>query len=204
MYRIMSDEVIAPYPNLAVPELTFHLLSPSLSHLHSSSFAQLITLIEADEMGAYYRSLHDSPASAAHGVGDGGMGSPKLGRKNLEDGPLGRKDEVLLADLEAKNEAALKELDEKIEEAIKIDGEMEIGEALRAKAMYLTRIGEKVRLHFIISFRVKADWNHRNVLSRLRRKRWRRRPALVPRSISPSHSSESVCFSRCLTSSRSG
>jgi len=48
--------------------------------------------------------------------------------------------------LSAKNEAKLKEFDEKLKEAEENQGESEISELLRSKAMYLVRIGDKVRL----------------------------------------------------------
>lgn len=94
-------------------------------------------------MGAYYRSLFEGPPTAL-GVGGGGPGSPKLGRKELEGAPLGKRDEALLQELEEKNAETLAQLDTKIEEAEKLDGETEIAEALRNRAFYLTRIGEKV------------------------------------------------------------
>lgn len=55
----------------------------------------------------------------------------------------------LLEKLEAKNATVLKELEEKLAEAEKTEGETEISDALRAKAGYLTKIGEKVRSTWI-------------------------------------------------------
>lgn len=52
--------------------------------------------------------------------------------------------ESLVQELEAENEKVLSEIEKKIQEAEKVEGESEIGEAWREKAMYLTRIGEKV------------------------------------------------------------
>lgn len=92
-------------------------------------------------MGPYYRSLYDSPPSSTNmGVPQ----SPRLARAQLEGSSLGRKDEAFLAILEKKNKEQLEELDKKIEEAETMEGESEIAEGLRLKAMYLTRIGEKV------------------------------------------------------------
>lgn len=51
---------------------------------------------------------------------------------------------ALLEKLEAKNKATLEELETKLTEAEKTEGETEISDALRAKANYLTKIGDKV------------------------------------------------------------
>lgn len=53
---------------------------------------------------------------------------------------------ALLEKLEAKNKTALEEIETKLTEAEKIEGETEISDALRAKANYLTKIGNKVRI----------------------------------------------------------
>lgn len=45
--------------------------------------------------------------------------------------------------LSEKNESTLKEFDEKLKEAEENQGESEISELLRSKAMYLVRIGDK-------------------------------------------------------------
>lgn len=50
----------------------------------------------------------------------------------------------LLESLEKENEEELKKLDERLEEAQKTEGESEISDALKARANYLTRIGERV------------------------------------------------------------
>lgn len=51
----------------------------------------------------------------------------------------------LLPRLEAKNKETIATLDAKLEDAEKNLGETEISDALRAKATYLARIGNKVR-----------------------------------------------------------
>ena len=53
-------------------------------------------------------------------------------------------DQSLLEEMEKANEEELKQLNERLEEAEKTEGESEISDALRAKANYLTRIGDKV------------------------------------------------------------
>lgn len=52
----------------------------------------------------------------------------------------------LLEQLKAKNTQELEKLETKLEDAVKNLGETEVSDALRAKALYLARIGEKVRL----------------------------------------------------------
>jgi hypothetical protein len=47
--------------------------------------------------------------------------------------------------MEKTNTEALEKLDERLKEAEKTEGESEISDALKAKANYLTRIGDKVR-----------------------------------------------------------
>lgn len=54
-------------------------------------------------------------------------------------------DPALLPKLEALNKEELKKLDDKLEDAEKNLGETEISDALRAKALFLARIGNKVR-----------------------------------------------------------
>ena len=61
-------------------------------------------------------------------------------------------DKTLLAEMEAANEEELKKLDERLAEAEKIEGESEISDALKARANYLTRIGDKVRFLFLHHF----------------------------------------------------
>lgn len=53
-------------------------------------------------------------------------------------------DKALLERLEKKNEEELQRLEKKLEEAEKTEGETEISDLLKAKATYLTRIGDKV------------------------------------------------------------
>ena len=53
-------------------------------------------------------------------------------------------DTALLERMEKSNAEELKKLDERLEEAEKTEGETEIADALKARATYLTRIGDKV------------------------------------------------------------
>jgi hypothetical protein len=60
------------------------------------------------------------------------------------------KDNNLLKTLKSANEAELKKLQDKITDAQENLGETEISDALIAKAMYLSRIGDKVRFFQLI------------------------------------------------------
>jgi len=55
-------------------------------------------------------------------------------------------DQALLDKLEKENTGELERLDKVLKEAEETEGESDIADALRAKASYLTRIGEKVLL----------------------------------------------------------
>jgi 26S proteasome regulatory subunit N7 len=61
-------------------------------------------------------------------------------------------DKTVLAEMEAANEEELKKLDERLAEAEKIEGESETSDALKARANYLTGIGDKVRFLFLHHF----------------------------------------------------
>ena len=56
-------------------------------------------------------------------------------------------DKTLLEELEKANVEELTKLDERVEDAKKQEGESDIADALRAKANYYTKIGDKVCLH---------------------------------------------------------
>jgi len=61
-------------------------------------------------------------------------------------------DKALIESLDKVNEAELKILDERLQEAEKQEGESEISDALKARANYLTRIGDKVTFYVILMF----------------------------------------------------
>ena len=54
-------------------------------------------------------------------------------------------DQTLLDTMEQQNKDELQKIEDRLAEAEKQEGETEISDALRAKATYLTRIGDKVR-----------------------------------------------------------
>ena len=55
-------------------------------------------------------------------------------------------DNALLESLEKSNKEEIEKLEERLEEAKTQEGESDIADVLRAKANYLTRIGDKVRV----------------------------------------------------------
>ena len=60
-------------------------------------------------------------------------------------------DQSLLERMEKENKDELDKIEERLEEAKKTEGETDIADALRARANYLTRIGDKV-CHFAHDF----------------------------------------------------
>ncbi|KIY50016.1 PCI-domain-containing protein [Fistulina hepatica ATCC 64428] len=113
----MSDEVLLPIPNLQVPQQLFILSNPSLGPLHAAARASLIAAIEADEMGPYCATLQSANIC-----------------------PI---DDAALSSIRTKNTAKLVELDAALVAAEKTEGETEISDALKARANYLTQIGDK-------------------------------------------------------------
>lgn len=62
-------------------------------------------------------------------------------------------DEATLTAMEAKNKEELEKLDVRLKEAEETEGETEISDALRARATYLTKIGDKVSALLLIFYR---------------------------------------------------
>ncbi|KII89170.1 hypothetical protein PLICRDRAFT_698276 [Plicaturopsis crispa FD-325 SS-3] len=115
----MADEIVLPIPNLNLPQHLFTLSTPSLEHLHKNARLELLEGIQADQMAPYYRIVTTSSALAP--------------------------DAALLESMEKANKEELDKLEERLKEAEKTEGESEISDALKAKANYLTRIGDKER-----------------------------------------------------------
>jgi len=103
-------------------------------------------------------------------------------------------DQELVEKMEKINQDELKRLDERLVDAEKTEGESEISDALRARANYLTRIGDKVG-SILFSLYPYSSLNHRTDPSKPRNSRSRKRLALVPGLISFSLWYASVCFS---------
>ncbi|TEB30589.1 PCI-domain-containing protein [Coprinellus micaceus] len=125
----MAEEVVLPIPNLAVPQNLYVLSNPALKHLHEKAKKELLEGIKADEMGPWYRSVTSA------------LSPPSSGSSTCQL-PL---DQSLLDSLEKANEEELKRLDERLEAAEKTEGEAEISATLKARADYLTKIGDKDR-----------------------------------------------------------
>jgi len=115
----MGDEIILPIPNLVLAQHYFTLSTPSLTRLHDNARKDLLEGIKADQMAPYYKVVTSSNAI-----------------------PI---DAAVLKELEKANEDELAKLDERLAEAEKTEGESEISDALKARANYLTKIGEKDR-----------------------------------------------------------
>lgn len=131
----MADEVVLPIPNLQLPQNLFLLSNPSCSELHEKARKELLDGIKADsgsetsitdclltietDMAPYYKTVTSASSIL----------------------PL---DNTLLESMEKANAEELQKLDERLAEAEKTEGESEISDALKARANYLTRIGEKV------------------------------------------------------------
>ncbi|KAG6915135.1 hypothetical protein DXG01_013099 [Tephrocybe rancida] len=112
----MADEVVLPIPNLSLAQHLFTIAQPSLEHLHADARTQLVAGITADQMAPYYALIPPSILPP---------------------------DPTLLSTLKKANEEELTKLDERLAEAEKIEGESEIGDALRGRANYFTRVGDK-------------------------------------------------------------
>ncbi|KAJ3483192.1 hypothetical protein NLI96_g6483 [Meripilus lineatus] len=114
----MAEDLVLPYPNLELAQHVFVLSSSSLAHLHANTSKELLKGIEADHMAPYYKLITSKQTEI----------------------PL---DQTLLSNLEKLNKEELDKLDERLSEAEKTEGESDIADALRARANYLTRIGDK-------------------------------------------------------------
>ena len=92
------------------------------------------------DMAPYYRALitvyQQTPTSPIAPT------SPTIASRQFQI-PM-PEDKTLLEKMEKANKEELDKLDERLAEAEKTEGEMEIADALRARANYLTRIGDKV------------------------------------------------------------
>ncbi|KAG8874172.1 hypothetical protein FRB97_006100 [Tulasnella sp. 331] len=112
-----QDDVPVPIPNLKAPQYFFVLSDSKLSHLHDEARKGLVKLIQDDEMAPYYASL------------------PPMKPALL--------DATALSTIQASNSTNLENLDKALASAYDTEGESEISDALRARANYLTKIGDK-------------------------------------------------------------
>jgi 26S proteasome regulatory subunit N7 len=115
----MADDIVLPIPNLAAAQNLFILSNSSLSRLHDEAREAALKAIKEDGMAPYYQTITSAPK------------------------PLLPLDSSLLASMQEANAATLKSLDEALEAAEATEGETEISDAIKARANFLTRIGEK-------------------------------------------------------------
>ncbi|KAJ7695005.1 PCI-domain-containing protein [Mycena olivaceomarginata] len=143
------SDVVLPIPNLSLAQNLFTLSNPSLSRFHDAARTALLEGIRADEMGPWYRSLTGQPPkpkpaptedSQTAETSSSASAPPPTPTPAVAVLPL---DATLLEELEAKNSAALEKLDERLKHAHETEGESEISDALRGRANYLTKIGDK-------------------------------------------------------------
>merc|ERR1712093_945187 len=119
-----TEETVLPIPDLSLAQHRFILSQDKLKHLHDASKKALKEGIEKDEMAQWL--LSDPLLSAS-----------------IDDDANNPSEGSLYKSLKAKNDEKLKELEDKITEAERDQGETELSDALRAKATYIARIGEK-------------------------------------------------------------
>ncbi|KAF7311623.1 hypothetical protein MKEN_01065500 [Mycena kentingensis (nom. inval.)] len=131
-----SDDVVLAIPDLSLPQNLFTLSNPSLSRYHDEARKSLLEGIKSNEMGPWYRSLTQVPAPESPLSPSASSSSPVPSVVPL--------DSALLEELEAKNKATLEKLDERLKHAQETEGESEISDALKGRANYLTKIGDKV------------------------------------------------------------
>ncbi|KAJ7445812.1 26S proteasome subunit RPN7-domain-containing protein [Mycena galericulata] len=143
----MSDpsDVVLPIPNLSLAQNLFTLSNPSLSRFHNGARTALLEGIKADEMGPWYRSLTQTPSNGT----PEGQAKPNASQSSTSASTTPPTptvipfDATILEELEKKNSATLEKLDERLKHAQETEGESEISDALRGRANYLTKIGDK-------------------------------------------------------------
>jgi 26S proteasome regulatory subunit N7 len=139
----MADEVVLPIPNNRLPQCLFILTNPQLTHLHSDARKELLEGIKADRQSIFYNFEEN-----IFDIGYIDMGP--YYRIITSASSLLPLDQSLLDSMEKDNEEELKKLDDRLAEAEKIEGESEISDALKARANYLTRIGDKVPISLLV------------------------------------------------------
>lgn len=123
-----DDSVPLPFPNLRVPAWQYQITSvPALKDQASSSFWKAVEEDgKPDQTVLLYKSKLIRAEMAPY----------------LQYIESDRTD--LITSLSEKNKKHLEELETKLKEAEENQGDSEISELLRSKAMYLCRIGDKV------------------------------------------------------------
>ncbi|KAI9019065.1 26S proteasome subunit RPN7-domain-containing protein [Hyaloraphidium curvatum] len=126
----MSEDAIPRIPDLEATTLEF-LLTVDDAAVRADAAAKLVEKVVKHDMGPYYRKL------------------------TAEYPALVLADAALQADLDRKNEEELKKLEDRIEDATQNLGETDISDALTAKALYLSQIGDKEKA--LSAYRVAHD-----------------------------------------------
>ncbi|KAF8489860.1 PCI-domain-containing protein [Gautieria morchelliformis] len=127
----MSDDVVLPIPNFDLTQFAFILSTPSLTHLHDHARTELLKGIQKDQMAPYYRYITSTSDPSTSTSLPTNTTAPLLFDARLHE------------EMASQNKDELDKLDARLAEAEKTEGESEIADALRAKATYLTRIGDK-------------------------------------------------------------
>ncbi|KAJ7934845.1 PCI-domain-containing protein, partial [Mycena leptocephala] len=125
-------DVVLPIPNLSLAQNLFTLSNPSLSRFHDAVRAALLDGIKADEMGPWYRSL--TGQSLKPGLSTTEQSESAASTSSPPLSPTSTK------------------LDERLKHARETEGESEISDALRGRANYLTKIGDKVSCHPLLAY----------------------------------------------------
>ncbi|RKO99701.1 LOW QUALITY PROTEIN: hypothetical protein CXG81DRAFT_30144 [Caulochytrium protostelioides] len=127
----MSQETIAPIPNLALAQHLFVLNQPTAAARHAAARAALLDGIRADAMDAFYAQI----------TSDGRLAGPV--------------DSALVDEMAAANAATLTRLEAQLADAQKNAGETEITDALLAKAEHLARTGHREKA--VAAYRIAID-----------------------------------------------
>ncbi|GAA6043833.1 hypothetical protein JCM8097_002078, partial [Rhodosporidiobolus ruineniae] len=114
-----QDDAPLPIPNLKLPQLVFTLTDDKTKNFREGAQDKLVKAIEDDEMTPYLSHLISASVLPASSHSD------------------------LLSSLQQKNTDALSALASKLDDARANLGESEVAEALRERASYLAKIGEK-------------------------------------------------------------
>lgn len=142
-----SQDDVVPVPNMKVAQHQFTLSTPTLAHLHAETADSFLKVIE-EEGTSVWKIIswiepwvyEYTPAEMAPYLKLVLAQTPSVLPSSSQSSS-----KALLEKLEAKNKTRIEEIDAQLAEAEKQEGETEISDALRAKANYLTKIGEKVR-----------------------------------------------------------
>ena len=92
------------------------------------------------EMAPYYKSIFAAASSSTPASSSSSSASTYALPAAFKP------DQALLKEMEAANTAELEALDARLADAEKTEGESEISDALKARAAFFARIGDKVRL----------------------------------------------------------